>query len=113
MSMGIRSLVAPAAVLGGLALALAGAPRAAAQTTYTWTAAASGNFSTAANWQNNAAPPAGGDPTGTLVFTGGTLYTATNDLGAPGPAPNVFHIHAINIVSAPVTVASSGTNAIE
>src|SRR5688572_12836273 len=105
------------AAFAGLVAALAAA-RSPAQPVYTWNKTG-GLFSTAANWLPATAPPAGGDPTATLVFPAivngnpVTLMSATNDFGAPGPAPNAFHIHAMTVNVPALTMPASGTNVLQ
>jgi autotransporter-associated beta strand protein len=103
-----------AAALAAICLTL-DVPPAAAQMSYTWTAAASGNFSDPSRWLGGAAPPVGGDPAGTLRFAApGLIFVATNDRGDPAlgsPAP--FRVNRIefagNTVQAGVASAAGHT----
>lgn len=55
------------------------AASARAQTSFSWTNAVGDNWSAAANWSNNVAPPAGGRTNLTLAFIGPGGYSATNN----------------------------------
>ena len=72
---------------------------------FTWVNAASGNWSTAANWMNDlesgSAPLGSGRPSYTLNFTTAGTYTANNNLSTTG-----FDLNQLNI-SANVTLAGN------
>jgi len=68
--------------------------------TYEWPGTSgSGVWSTASNWTNNAAPPAGGSNNLTLSFKGSSDYTANNDLAG------VFRLNSLQFNS-----TAPGTN---
>jgi fibronectin-binding autotransporter adhesin len=92
-----------ALAVGWLALT---APPAAAQTTYTWTATASGNFSTPGNWLTPPGVPVSGSGT-ILQFldSGLASYTATQDL-APNFVLNALIFNSSSAGSVTVTNAA-------
>jgi fibronectin-binding autotransporter adhesin len=89
------------------AILVVGSAKAAAQApTNTWTATATGNWSTSGNW-TPVAVPASNAATTVLQFnaSGSTSYTATNDLGAF----SLFGINLNSTSSNPITLADTGT----
>src|SRR4051812_19311133 len=92
--------------LGAGAAVSVGALSSQASAQYIWVAPATGNFSIAANWQGNAAPPQS-NPATTLTFTQGNTaaITATNDIGSPfqvnGLTFNVANSFTLNATIAP------------
>ena len=73
-----------------VAITLFVAPNSRAQTSFTWTAFASGNWSNGGNWSGGNPPPSVN--TTDLIFPGilDQAYTATNDIGTP------FVLHSLS-----------------